>query len=95
MPWIERFRGRSADTATVVDGVLELLACGELRPLQEFPPQPDLRARFGAGRREVRSATDVLMRSGVIETRRHGRIFFVQRAADPNLAHQARSVAQL
>ena len=87
------FESRIVRAPVVVDGVLEMLARNELKPMQQYPSAADLRRRFRVSRGAVRHATEVLIRAGVVESRRHGRLFLTTHAADPAVAAGARRVA--
>jgi DNA-binding FadR family transcriptional regulator len=82
-----RFRRAERRVSTkAVEGILDMLANGEIRPVQQFPDSRWVARRLGMPRRTVRQATNELVRHGVLEVRRHNRLFISHGADDPQVA---------
>lgn len=68
-----------------------MLANGEIRPVQQFPDHRWVARRLGVRKGPVRQATKELIAHGVLEVRRHNRVFISHGADDPQLATAVRA----
>lgn len=77
------FRNRTGASDRIIEGVVSMLKAGELQPAEPMPDASALARRFGGGKRAARSASKVLLDAGILEVRRHGKVYVSLLGADP------------
>lgn len=79
----------------VVDGVIQRIQAGELKPDQQVPPEPVLMREYGVSRSVVREAVSRLQANGLVRTRHGVGSFVLAPPTDGNLMPAADAVLKL